>query len=79
MTQPSAMQTDLARAEKTLRLLAAMPAPEGLEKRMHAALKAAPALSNVLVWPAAGGQVRGSMQSLVRGAAAAGEQTRATR
>ncbi|HWT67004.1 MAG TPA: hypothetical protein VN151_12890 [Terracidiphilus sp.] len=67
MNQPTPIQSDLARAEQTLRLLAAMPAPEGLEARMHAALKAAPAHGNVLAWPTAGGQMR----SWIRGAAVA--------
>jgi hypothetical protein len=39
--------------EETLRLIASLPAPAGLEDRVHAALSAAPARGRVLAWPAA--------------------------
>jgi hypothetical protein len=39
--------------EETLRLIASLPAPAGLEDRVHAALDAAPARGRVLAWPAA--------------------------
>jgi hypothetical protein len=43
-------------AEETLRLLAALPAPEGLEdrihNRIHAVLSSAPHRGRVLAWPA---------------------------
>ncbi len=39
--------------EKTLRLIAGLPAPAGLEDRVHAALRAAPRRGRVLAWPAA--------------------------
>jgi hypothetical protein len=39
--------------EDTLRLIAALPAPEGLERRVHAVLRAAPRQGRVLAWPTA--------------------------
>jgi len=39
-------------AEETLRLIARLPAPAGLEERVHAALHAAPRMGRVLAWPA---------------------------
>ncbi len=39
--------------EESLRLIAGLPAPEGLEDRIHAALRAASRHGRVLVWPAA--------------------------
>jgi len=38
-------------AEETLRIVASLPAPEGLEDRIHAALGAAPRPARVLAWP----------------------------
>ncbi len=50
-------------AEATLRLLAHLPAPNGLENRVKAALSAAPRTGRVLPWPAgssiASGKLRG--------------------
>jgi hypothetical protein len=37
--------------EDTLRLIAALPAPEGLERRMRDALRTAPRQGRVLAWP----------------------------
>jgi hypothetical protein len=37
--------------EKTLRLIAALPAPVGIEERVKAGLKAAPHKSSVIRWP----------------------------
>jgi hypothetical protein len=54
-------------AEETLRLIANLPAPDGLEDRVHAALSAAPRRSRVLAWPRALRAESGWM----RGAAAA--------
>ncbi len=54
-------------AEETLLLVAALSAPAGLEQRIHAALKAAPASSKILAWPVEGSALAGWM----RGAAAA--------
>lgn len=39
-------------AEETLRLIASLPAPEGLEKRIEAGLRAAPRRVRILPWPA---------------------------
>jgi hypothetical protein len=41
----------LSPAEATLRLIAHLPAPEGLEDRVHAGLQAAPRSARVLAWP----------------------------
>jgi hypothetical protein len=38
-------------AEATLRLIAMLPAPEGLEDRVQAALNAAPRTARILFWP----------------------------
>ncbi len=63
-------------AEATLRLLAGLPAPVGLEDRVNdrvkAALRAAPRAGRVLHWPGAPAQSQGWLHtSLARGAAAA--------
>src|ERR1700734_3194717 len=39
-------------AEVTLRLIANLPAPQGLEDRVHAGLRSAPRDAKVLPWPA---------------------------
>jgi hypothetical protein len=39
--------------EEILRLIASLPAPEGLEERVHATLRAAPRRGRVLAWPMA--------------------------
>jgi hypothetical protein len=54
-------------AEETLRLIASLPAPDGLEDRVNAALNAVPRRSRVLAWPKALRAESGWM----RGAAAA--------
>lgn len=55
--------------EETLRLFAKLPAPDGLEERMHSALKNAPRTADVLSWPgSAGGLWNGQF---MRGVAAA--------
>ena len=54
-------------AEATLRLLANLPAPKGLEDRVMAGLKAAPRTARVLHWPS----VLHPTGSWMRGAAAA--------
>jgi hypothetical protein len=38
--------------EDTLRLIAGLPAPAGLEERVHKALRAAPRKGQILAWPA---------------------------
>jgi hypothetical protein len=57
-------------AERTLRIIAGLPAPEGLEERIMDVLNNAPPTANVLPWRQGkrGGWIGGS---LVRGAAAA--------
>lgn len=69
MNQPTPIRSNIDRsdAEETLRLVAALSAPAGLEERVHAALEAAPASPKVLAWPASGSALR----SWMRGAAAA--------
>jgi hypothetical protein len=58
-------------AEVTLRLIASIPAPAGLEERIHAQLRGASRMSRVLSWP--GASVAGGFSSggWMRGAAAA--------
>jgi len=48
---PMTSESDLTAAEETLRLIASLPAPEGLEDRVHAALNSVPRKSRVLAWP----------------------------
>jgi len=61
-----------ADAEKILRLIATLPAPDGIEERMKAGLRAAPSRSSVIVWPFLNVDGRGWMDSSgVRAAAAA--------
>jgi hypothetical protein len=57
-----------SQAEATLRLIASLPAPEGLEERVQAGLRAAPRKARVLAWPGAFSPVGGWL----RAAAAAG-------
>jgi len=59
-------------AEVTLRLIASLPAPAGLEERVRAGLHAAPRAPRVLAWPVAF-SVAGGLNSggWLRGAAAA--------
>ncbi|HEV2484373.1 MAG TPA: hypothetical protein VGT08_02480 [Terracidiphilus sp.] len=54
-------------AETTLRLIATLPAPDGLEDRVMAGLKAAPRTARVLHWP----EMLQPTGSWIRGAAAA--------
>ena len=58
--------------EETLRVLATLPTPDGLEERVHAALKNASRTAEVLSWPSSGGSARGWINGpWMRGAAAA--------
>jgi hypothetical protein len=52
-TSESASESAFSPAEETLRLIASLPAPDGLEDRVNAALSAAPRRSRVLAWPRA--------------------------
>jgi hypothetical protein len=58
-------------AEKTLRILAVLPAPEGLEQRVKAGLRAASQSGRVLRWPSAGEGGGWMHGKAVRAAAAA--------
>lgn len=49
--EPEAHACAASPAEETLRLLAKLPAPAGLEKRVQSALDAAPRRGRVLAWP----------------------------
>jgi hypothetical protein len=53
--------------EETLRLIASLPAPQGLEDRVQAALHSAPRTARILDWPAA----LGPQSAWLRAAAAA--------
>src|SRR5580700_10861057 len=64
---PMASETVLTPAEETLRLIANLPAPDGLEDRVRAVLNVMPRRSRVLAWPRAFRAESGWM----RGAAAA--------
>jgi len=57
--------------EETLRLLASLPAPAGLEDRVQAGLRAAPRTARILHWPAALLPASGMAGSWMRSAAAA--------
>jgi|GEM_PF-819674 len=52
-TSDSASASGFSSAEETLRLIASLPAPDGLEDRVHAALSAVPRRGRVLGWPRA--------------------------
>jgi hypothetical protein len=52
-TSESGSASAFSPAEETLRLIANLPAPEGLEDHVHAALRAAPRGGRVLAWPRA--------------------------
>jgi len=59
-------------AEKTLRLIATLPAPKGIEERVKSGLRTAPLQAAVIAWPLATGNRNGWMHaSAVRAAAAA--------
>jgi hypothetical protein len=57
--------------EETLRLIARLPAPDGLEERVRKALREAPRTGRVLAWPARFGSVVAMESGWVRAAAAA--------
>lgn len=66
-----ASESVLSPAEETLRLIASLPAPDGLEKRVNAALAAAPRRGRVLAWPSTLGLTFRPESSWMRTAAAA--------
>ena len=53
MVNLAARRGDRDTGEDTLRLIAQLPSPEGLEDRVQAQLRAAPRRARVLSWPAA--------------------------
>jgi hypothetical protein len=65
--QNTAASDPVASVEATLRVIASLPAPEGLAGRVQAGLNAAPRSARVLSWPTAFAPA----SSWVRGAAAA--------
>lgn len=70
-TQTDADRTaGLTDAEKTLRLIAALPAPEGVADRVKHRLHAAPRKAGVISWPTSG-NARWTQLSAMRAAAAA--------
>lgn len=68
---PAAYSASGSDAEETLRLIASLPAPEGLEERVHAGLRSAPRRARILEWPTDGLLQTGMAGSWMRGAAAA--------
>jgi hypothetical protein len=60
----------VSEAEETLRLIARLPAPEGLEDRVHAGLLAAPRAGRVIAWPASNTWAGGWMRSAAAAAIA---------
>lgn len=50
--QPSAPCSGSPDVDATLRLIASVPAPEGLADRVHARLRSAPRAARILHWPA---------------------------
>jgi hypothetical protein len=72
MNLSSKTAAEVRDADGTLRLIASLPVPDGLEDRVHAALRHAPRTASVLPWPAAKERGRGWMhRTLARNAAAA--------
>lgn len=57
-------------ADETLRLIARLPAPEGLEDRMHARLHSRPRTARILAWPAAPNLASGWMRTAAAAAIA---------
>jgi hypothetical protein len=73
---PNSMNQNAPDAETTLRLIATLPAPAGLEDRVHAALQSAPeqarGVGRVLAWTEQTGHgPRGAANGWMRSAAAA--------
>ncbi|MGA8741396.1 MAG: hypothetical protein WB561_09455 [Terracidiphilus sp.] len=60
------------KAEETLRLIASLPAPAGIEDRVKSSLRAAPRQTSVISWPLSSANgARSSRVSAMRAAAAA--------
>lgn len=64
---------DAGQAEETLRMIARLPTPAGLEERLHATLRLTSVPPNLLTWPMGGDPGRGgwTQSNLARRAAAA--------
>jgi len=62
---------EMGEAEATLRLIAKLPAPEGLVGRVQSGLRAAPKDARVLDWPVVAESSHSWLNGWVRGAAAA--------
>ena len=74
---PSSIQNEFDRsagaldAESTLRLIASLPAPEGLEGRVKVRLQSVPSRARIIAWPFTSGEGGRWMQSAGMRAAAA--------
>ena len=69
-TLPSSTASGSGAAEETLRIIAGLPAPDGLQDRVMEAMSRAPRMASILPWPSE--PRRGWVHSAVaRGAAAA--------
>lgn len=74
---PSTIQNEFDRSagaleeERTLRLIAALPAPQGIEERVKEKLRSAPFRTKVIAWPFSSAEGRGWMESAGMRAAAA--------
>jgi hypothetical protein len=58
-------------AERTLRLIATLPAPEGIADRVKSRLQDAPRKAGVIAWPSSASGARWTQFAALRGAAAA--------
>ncbi len=70
-TEHEAVRNTEGAAETSLRLIASLPAPAGLEDRVKAGLRVAPRTGQVLRWPSRAGMGGGWMQGKAMRAAAA--------
>lgn len=61
----------VADAEQTLRTIASLPAPEGLEDRVKASLRSAPGRARIILWPSSIEGGRWMQSAGMRAAAAA--------
>jgi hypothetical protein len=59
------MQKTGAGAEETLRLIARIAVPEGLEDRVHARLLAEPRQARILAWPGSSGWMRSAAAAAI--------------
>jgi len=68
---PMASAANVHSGEETLRLIASLPAPQGLEGRVHEALRGASRNGRVLAWPKGAGSLDSLKNTWMRTAAAA--------